>query len=141
MILVDANLLIYAVNQAAPQHQAAKRWWESALSGTEPVGLAWLVVLAFLRITTRPDIMENPLDMETAISYIEEWLQCPVVEIVVPDETHWQVLRDLLRSSGATGNLTSDAHLAAIAIGKGARIYSADSDFQRFNGVRHNNPL
>lgn len=141
MILVDANLLIYAINRDAPQHRRARRWWEEALSGTERVGLAWIVVLAFLRVTTRPGIMARPLGVESATGYIEEWLQQPVVEAVVPGAAHWRILHNLLLSAGTLGNLTSDAHLAALALEHGAGICSADYDFRRFHGIVHRNPI
>lgn len=141
MILVDANLLIYAVNRDAPHHARARRWWETALSGSERVGLAWVVILAFLRITTRQGILEKPLGAEAATRYIDEWLDRPVVELVRPGEAHWNILRNLLLSSGTQGNLTSDAHLAAMALECGADLCSADYDFRRFPGIRHRNPL
>jgi toxin-antitoxin system PIN domain toxin len=141
MILVDANLLIYAINRDAPRHRAARRWWEAALSGSERVGLAWVVTLAFLRITTRPGVMSKPLDVEAATGYVDEWLRQPVVEPVAPGEAHWRILHNLLLSAGTLGNLTSDAHLAALALEHGAAIYSADYDFQRFHGIEHRNPL
>jgi toxin-antitoxin system PIN domain toxin len=141
MILVDANLLIYAVNRDAHHHRNARRWLEKALSDTETVGLAWIVILAFLRITTRPGILARPLSVEAATAYIDEWLKRPMVELVVPGDAHWSILRNLVLSAGTLGNLTSDAHLAAMALENGADIYSADYDFQRFQGVRHFNPL
>ena len=141
MILVDANLLIYAINRDASQHRRARRWWESALCGSERVGLAWIVVLAFLRITTRPGIMTRPLAVEAATAYVDEWLQRPVVELVAPGEAHWRILHNLLLSAGTLGNLTADAHLAALALERGAEICSADYDFQRFQGILHRNPL
>lgn len=141
MILVDANLLIYAVNRELPQHAAARRWLEETLSSNQSVGLAWVVILAFLRITTRGDIFERPLAAERALGYAEEWLRQPFVKPVAPGDKHWQVLRNLLQVSGAAGNLTSDAHLAALAIENGATVFSADNDFKRFAGVRHVNPL
>lgn len=141
MKLVDVNLLIYAVNSDAPDHRKAKRWFESALSGTESIGIAWIVVLAFLRITTRPGILQSPLEQEVASGYMDEWLALQIVELVVPGEAHWRILSSLLRSSGTLGNLTSDAHLAALALENGADVYSADYDFQRFQGINHVNPL
>ncbi len=141
MILVDANLLIYAINRDAPAHRAARRWWESALSGSESVGLPWIVVLAFLRVTTRHGILERPLTADAAIRFVDEWLSQPVVEMVVPRATHWAALRNLLLAAGTSGNLTSDAHVAALALETGATIYSADYDFRRFAGVSHRNPL
>jgi toxin-antitoxin system PIN domain toxin len=141
VILLDANLLIYAVNKDAPDHKVARAWVEKTLSGSQTVGLTWGVLLAFLRITTRPGILDRPLASEHAIAFIDEWLGLSVVEIVSPGEGHWRVLSGLLQSTGALGNLTSDAHLAAMAIENGAIIYSADYDFKRFPGVKHINPL
>lgn len=141
MKLVDANLLIYAVNRDAPHHRTARRWFERAVSDSESIGIAWIVMLAFLRITTRPGILQHPLEQEAAIGYVDEWLALPNVELVVPGDAHWRILSSLLRSSGTLGNLTSDAHLAALALEVGADIYSADYDFQRFQGINHVNPL
>ena len=141
MILVDANLLIYAVNLNAPHHERARRWLQDALSGTTAVGLPWTSLLAFVRITTRPGILANPMAVDEAIRFVDTWLGQPFVEPVLPGEGHWAILRRLLRDSGTAGNLTSDAHLAALAIERGATICSADYDFRRFPGVEHVNPL
>jgi toxin-antitoxin system PIN domain toxin len=131
MILVDANLLIYAINKDAPHHRRAKRCLEKALSGSESVGFSWGVILAFLRITTRPGILSRPLESGQALVYVNEWL----------DPGYWPIIRSLLSTAGTLGNLTSDAHLTAIAIEHGAKVYSADYDFQRFQGIQHVNPL
>ena len=141
MILVDANLLIYAVDSDSPHHARARPWLEERLSGTERVGLAWVVILAFLRITTRPGILKTPLAQDRALAYVHEWLEQPYVAAVGPGEQHWQVLRTLLRTTGTAGNLVSDAHLAALAIELGATICSTDHDFRRFPAVEHVNPL
>ncbi len=141
MILLDANLLIYAVNKDAPDHKAARVWLEKVLSGTQAVGLTWGVLLAFLRITTRPGLLDRPLHNEQAIAFVDEWLSLSVVEIVTPGDAHWRIFSGLLQSTGALGNLASDAHLAAMAIENGATICSADYDFKRFPGVKHVNPL
>ena len=141
MILVDANLLIYAIDSASPHHQAARRWLEKTLSGTDEVGLAWSVILAFLRIVTHPAVVRHPLKPEVALDYVDSWLQQPCVHPVVPGEKHWLIFRSLLRSTGSAGNLTSDAHLAALAIEYDCEIYSSDHDFKRFPGVIHTNPL
>lgn len=141
MILVDANLLIYAVNSDAPHHRQARHWLEKALSGTTEIGLAWIVILAFIRITTRSGILERPLTCEEAIDYVDGWLTQPFVTLVTPGENHWPLFRNLLRAVGASANLTSDTHIAALAIEHGADIYSADYDFRRFPGIRHVNPL
>jgi uncharacterized protein len=141
MILLDANILIYAVNRDAPQHQAVKRWLEAALSGTETVGFSWNVLLAFLRVTTRAGLFQSPLPVETAFRVIASWLELPPAVVVHPGPGHLDALRRLLLPLGAGGNLTSDAHLAALAIEHDAQLCSTDSDFTRFPGLRYRNPL
>lgn len=141
MKLVDANVLIYAVNSDATHHEPARRWVENALSGTEPIGLAWSVLLAFLRVTTRRGILDRPLPPEAATEYIDSWLEQPQVELVAPGPRHWAILRSLIAASGTAGNLTSDAHLAALAIEGGWTVVSTDNDFRRFSGLDVLNPL
>lgn len=141
MILVDTNLLLYAIDEDAPHHRAAHQWWEDTLSGTRPVGLAWIVLLTFLRLTTRQGILVRPLSPDQALSFVEEWLEHPLVEVVSPGRGHWPILRNLLSVAGTAGNLTTDAHLAALAIERGAELHSADHDFARFAGVTHVDPL
>jgi len=141
MILVDANLLIYAIDSDSPPHAEARRWLEETLSGTTPVGLAWIVMLAFVRITTRAGILRNPLRPEEALAYVESWLEQPFVKTVAPGENHWPIFRNLTLAVGTAGNLTSDAHLAALAIEHGSPVYSTDNDFKRFAGIEHVNPL
>ncbi len=141
MILVDANLLIYAIDTDSPHHAQARPWLEGLLSGTTAVGLAWIVLLAFIRITTRAGVLRKPLGAEDAMVFVDGWLEQPYVRAVGPGENHWRILRNLLRATGTAGNLTADAHLAAIAIEHGAPIYSTDHDFKRFAGVEHINPL
>ncbi len=141
MILIDANLLIYAIDSASPHHRPARRWLEKVLSGSERVGLTWGVILAFLRIVTHPAVVRRPLSPEAALEYVDSWLAQPYVLTVVPGEKHWLILRNLLRASGTAGNLTSDAHLAALAVELDCEIYSSDHDFKRFHGVRYVNPI
>ncbi len=141
MILVDANLLIYAVDSDSPPHRDARRWLEETLSGTTWVGFAWIVTLAFVRITTRPGILRNPLPPEKALAYVDSWLQQPFAETVAPGENHWPIFRNLTMAAGTAGNLTSDAHLAALAIEHGCPVYSTDNDFRRFPGIEHINPI
>lgn len=141
MILVDANLLIYGIDSDAPLHRPAREWLEDVLSGTTRVGLPWTVLLAFLRITTRAGILVRPLSLDEATEYVDSWLAQPFVEPVVPGPAHWGILRSLLAASGTAGNLTSDAHIAALAIEHSAAICSTDHDFGRFPGVRHINPV
>lgn len=141
MILVDTNLLVYATDADSPHHARARAWLEERLSSATPVGLAWLVILAYLRVTTRPGIMRQPQSPEQAFGSITEWLAQPYVSLVAPGEHHWPLLRNLLTTTGTAGNLVPDAHLAALAIEHGCALYSADHDFKRFPGVEHVNPL
>jgi toxin-antitoxin system PIN domain toxin len=141
VILVDANLLIYAVNQDLPQHKRARAWWEGALSGAADVGLPWVSLLAFLRICTNPRIFESPLRLEQTTGFIDEWLDRPNVGMITPGPGHWAILKSLIRQAGTAGNLTTDAHIAALALEHGCTICSADNDFKRFPGVAHINPL
>ncbi len=141
MILVDLNLLLYAVNTGSPHHRKAKRWLEEALSGDESVALPWVVLLGFLRITTNRHILPHPLLAEQALEVIEGWLALRSVVTLEPASEHWAILRDLLGATGTAGNLTTDAHLAAIAIGHGCELCSTDSDFGRFDHLRWRNPI
>src|ERR1044072_6953503 len=119
MIVIDVNLLIYAVNEDAPDHRKAKSWLEAAVSGTETVGLPWIVLLAFLRLTTRPGLFQKPLSADAAFDVVDAWLQQPSVTVPDPTARHLQTMRDLISPLGTGGNLTSDAHLAALAIDTG----------------------
>jgi uncharacterized protein len=141
MILLDANLLIYAVNAEAPLHRKARFWLESVLSGSETVGFSWNVLLAFFRLTTRPGLFRHPLPVDTAFDLVARWLAQPSATVVHPGPRHLTVLRELLLPLGTGGNLTSDAHLAALAIEHGAELCSSDTDFARFHGLKWRNPL
>lgn len=141
MILVDANILLYAINTEMPQHQAAKEWWESVLSASVIVGIPWVVALAFLRISTNPRIFSEPLTVKQAIDYLDEWQAMPLTNLVTPGDNHWSIFRNLLIQTGAAGNLSTDAHIAALAIEQGYTVYSADNDFKRFPGLEHLNPI
>lgn len=140
MIIPDANLLIYATNADAPQHEESRTWLARALGSTEPVGFAWTVLLAFLRIATKPQLFARPLSVTEALSVIDFWLAQPASVVVAPTERHAAVLRSLLLPLGTGGNLTSDAHLAALAIEHGAVVISYDNDFQRFAGLTWRGP-
>jgi hypothetical protein len=141
VILLDANVLIYAIDADSPQHERARRWLEQTLSSDTAVGLPWIVVLAFVRITTRAGVLRQQLSAEDAIAFVDQWLDQPYVEMVGPGPAHWPLLKQLLRAAGAAGNLTTDAHLAALAIEGGCELASTDHDFRRFAGVRLINPL
>lgn len=141
MILIDANILVCAVNKDAPQHARAKSWLEKELAGPETIGIPWTVLLAFLRLTTRPGLFRNPLRIGTAFDLIDFWLERTSVTIVHPGPRHGAILRELLEPLGTGGNLTSDAYLAALALENRAELCSFDSDFRRFPGVKWRNPL
>jgi hypothetical protein len=139
--LPDVNLLLYAVDAAAPRHATARAWLESVLSGTEEVAFAWPVLLGFIRISTNPAAFEDPMDADEAFGYVEEWLARPVASTLTPGPDHAALMRRLLQPLGVAGNLTSDAHLAALAIEHGAELCSSDRDFGRFEGLRWTDPL
>lgn len=141
MILVDANLLLYAVNVSAFQHRPARRWLEATLNEEVELGFPWIVLLAFLRISTHRAILEKPLPIDTALEFVDSWLRQPGSSIVHPGKRHWEILRNLIDLTGTGGNLTTDAHIAALAIENSAKLCSADYDFKRFPGLLHVNPL
>lgn len=141
MKLPDVNLLLYAIDEESPSHNPAREWLEAVLSGTEAVAFAWIVLLGFLRISTKPTAVKQPLQPGEALQHIDEWLAQPAAMIVEPTGTHAATLRRLLQPLSTAGNLTTDAHLAALAIEHGAELCSSDNDFSRFEGVRWTNPL
>lgn len=141
MILPDVNLLLHAYNLDSSRHADARAWWERALGAPGPVGLAWSVILGYVRIATHPRILANPLPVAKACAHVEAWLAQPQVALVHPGERHAAILFDLLRGLGTAGNLTTDAHLAALAIEHQAELQSTDADFARFPGLRWRNPL
>lgn len=141
MILPDVNLLVHAYNSDSPVHSTARAWWEGALNGTKPVGLAWVTMLGYVRITTHRQILANPMPVADSCAHVRAWLARPYVGIVHPGERHAELLFGLLESLGTAGNLTTDAHLAALAIEHQAELHSTDADFGRFPGLRWVNPL
>jgi toxin-antitoxin system PIN domain toxin len=141
VILIDANLLLYAHNPRATQHDASRTWLQSVLSGTELVRFAWLTIWAFLRISTSPRVFEHPLSMVEAEALVSSWLAQPAVGTVEPGERHWEILRSLTQSGQTAGGLVMDAALAAIAIEHGATLFTTDRDFARFAGLKSSNPL
>lgn len=141
MKLPDVNLLVYAANESAAQHEPARAWVEETLSGRETVALAWSVMIGFVRVITNPRVLQRPWDAEQALTVVEGWLAQPQVTVAHPTGRHLAVLRDLLLPLGTAGNLTSDAHLAALAIEHGATLCSCDNDFSRFAGLRWVDPL
>ena len=141
MILVDANLLLYAYDPRAAEHAASRRWLEATLSGTPLVRFTWLTVWAFLRITTNPRVFERPLSAAEAGQHVSSWLAQPSAGILEPGERHWEILQQLTREGQAAGPLVMDAALAAIAIEHGATLCTTDRDFARFPGLVWKNPI
>jgi len=139
--IVDANLLLYAIDQRSPRHPAARSWLERQLSGRETVAFAWIVLLAFLRLSTNPHVFTRPLSPAQAFDVVDGWLEPPCAVIVHPGDRHAAIMREILEPLGTMGNLVNDAHLAALAIEHGAELNSCDSDFSRFSGLRWVNPL
>lgn len=141
MIIPDLNLLIYAYDSSSPWHGPARAWWVERLSGTETVGLSWLVALGFVRIWTNARVFRNPMPVEVACGHVESWLARPMVEFIDPGPRHAGLVFGFLRKEGAAANLTTDAHLAALAVEQDAVVHTADIDFHRFPDVRFVNPL
>lgn len=136
MILTDTNVLLHAVNENSPRHETARDWLNDALSGTEVVGFAWTALLGFLRIATKETVFDAPLTPGDAFDLIDGWLARPLTVVLDPGDSHAAIMRELIERAGTAGDLTSDAHLAAIAIERGARIATFDTDFHRFHGLR-----
>jgi toxin-antitoxin system PIN domain toxin len=141
MILVDANLLLYAEDASNPRNAAARAWWDARLSSADPVLLSWETITAFLRIGTNPRVFQRPLTMAEAVARVESWLAQPCVRLARPTERHWEVLRGFLAEGQAVANLVMDAHLAALAHEHGAELCSCDADFSRFPALAWSNPL
>ena len=142
MILPDLNILIHAYNSDFPRHPSAREWWEEAVAGDAgSIGLAWVTILGFIRVSTSRSVMERPLRVEDAVGVVRSWLKQESIRIVIPGEQHGEILFRLLEELGAAGNLTADAHLAALALEYRAEVASTDTDFARFRGLRWFNPL
>ena len=141
MILVDANILIYAHVNSFDQHQAARDWLDKQLNGSAPVGLPWASVLAFLRLVTNPRVFEHPESILDAWVQARTWLACETVWLPQPTERHADLLGEFLAQPGVHGNLVPDAHMAALAVEHGLTLYSTDGDFARFRGLRWLNPI
>ena len=140
MKLVDVNVLLYAVNEAEPRHVPARSWLDRSLSSPQTVGFAWIVLLAFLRPSTKVGLFPRPLSVGSAIGTVRAWVGDGPGIIVEPTPRHLDVLAGLLGPAGAGGNLTSDAHLAALAVEHDATVVTYDSDFHRYAGVRWTEP-
>lgn len=140
-MLVDANILLYAVDEDSPFHDRARAWLDDALNGPERVGIPWQSYWAFLRIGTSPRIFANPLTPARAWAYVDAWYEAPATWIPVPGRGHGAILHDLLVQLDLRAGLVSDAVLAALCLEHGLSIVSADSDFARFPQVRWVNPV
>lgn len=141
MKILDLNLLLYAINRDSAVHQRARSFVDAAMSGEETLGIPWVVVLGFLRLATNPRVFPAALSMGKAIDTVDRWFDRPSTTPLSPGERHWEILRNLLQDSGMSASLTTDAHLAALAIENGAELCSADTDFARFRGLRWTNPF
>jgi toxin-antitoxin system PIN domain toxin len=141
VILVDANVLLYAEDSLSEHHEAARSWWDEQLSGVEPVALCWPVVNAFVRIGTNARLHQRPLTLREAIERVQSWLEQPCVRVIQPGDQHWAIFQRMLQSGNALGNLVSDAHLAALAVEYNCVLQSTDADFSRFRGLKWKNPL
>ena len=135
MLIPDVNVLLYAINEQAPHHLSSKRWIEAALSGTETVGFDWVVLLGFLRLATKRGVLPSPLPIADAWNEVDNWTARSIATVITPGDTHSARLRRLIEGVGTGGNLTTDAHIAAMALANNARICSFDNDFDRFDGV------
>jgi uncharacterized protein len=136
VLVVDANVLLYAVNRRASEHDPTRDWLARALSGQEAVAFAWTVVLAFLRLSTHPAVFPHPLSAAQSTAVVEHWIESPPAVAIEPTRRHLPLLAGLLVQAGTAGNLVGDAHLAALALEHDATIVSFDRDFARFDGLR-----
>ncbi|KDA05686.1 ribonuclease [Microbacterium sp. CH12i] len=140
MRVVDANVLLYAVNADARHHDRALEWLDRALAGEDTVGFSWIALIAFARLSTRAEIFTAPLSPAEAMNQIDEWISAPGGRVLHPGERHLGILTGLLEDLGTAGNLVNDAHLAALAIEHRATVVSYDNDFSRFTRARWSTP-
>ncbi len=140
MILPNVNVLVHAHNTNSSVHERARRWWDACLAGAEGVGLAWAAMLGFVRITTNRNVVARPLPIQDVMRQLQAWLALPHVHIAQPSDGHFARFRTELERLGTAGNLTTDAHLAVLAMERGYVLYSTDTDFARFTGLRWVNP-
>lgn len=141
MILPDINLLVFAYNEAAPRHEAARAWWEQLMTGRERVAIPWAVVIGFVRLVTHPAVLERPLLPGGALERVRQWFAREHVQSLDPGPRHLAILETLFERTGVGGSLATDTHLAALAIEHQGELHSNDADFARFPGLRWHNPL
>jgi hypothetical protein len=140
MILPDVNVLVHAHNADSAVHQKARNWWDACLAGSEGVGLAWAAMLGFARITTNRKVVARPLAVNDVMERLQAWLAMPHIHIAQPSDAHFARLRAELERLGTAATLTTDAHLAVLAMERGYVLASTDTDFARFKGLRWINP-
>lgn len=140
-MVIDANLLVYAYDESSPHHERARHWLDETLSGSEPIRIALVSLLAFVRITTNPSLFLRPLQPEVAIGIVQSWLAIPSVGITDPGERHWRNFAEAAEGGQVRGPRVMDAHLAALAIEHGATLMTADRDFARFPRLKFKNPI
>jgi len=140
LILVDANVLLYAYHPRAEAHERCRAWVEQVFSGEEPVAIAWVTVLAFVRISTNPRVFEQPLLASEALAAVASWLERPCVSVLEAGEACWEIFRELVLDAQVSGPLVMDAFLAALALENGATLATADRDFSRFPRLKLVNP-
>ncbi len=141
MIILDANILLYAYDSASSHHAKARSWIESVFSGATPIGLPWQTAGAFLRIMTNPRLPGERFSLQEAVQIVDRWLEQPNVRLLAPGDDHWPLFRQMIVEGQAPGALITDAQLAALTIEYGGVLYTTDRDFARFPGLRWKNPL
>jgi toxin-antitoxin system PIN domain toxin len=141
MIVLDANILLYAYDAGAKQYSSARAYLEEVLSAPDPVGIPLQNILAFLRLSTKTGVLTAPYSMEEALAFVEAWLAQPQVRVLSPGERHWPILKHMLTAGQARGPLVTDAEIAALTVEYGGELQTNDRDFARFPGLRWKNPL
>jgi len=141
VIVLDANILLYAYDSASSHHSKARAWVERVFSAAAPIGLPWQTVTAFLRIMTNPRLPGERFSTQEAVQVVDRWLEQPNVRLLAPGDDHWPLFRQMVVEGQASGPLITDAHLAALTIEYGGVLHTTDRDFARFPGLRWTNPL
>jgi toxin-antitoxin system PIN domain toxin len=140
LIIPDVNLLIHAHNRRAPHHEVARAWWADLLTRESTVGMPWAVTFGFVRLVTHPRVLQMPLSAGEALDRVDSWLACAGVIVLDPGPRHLRICRELFDALGVAASLTTDVHLAALAIENQAELHSNDADFRRFPGLRWRDP-
>jgi hypothetical protein len=141
VIIPDTNLLVFTYNDQDPNHPAALRWWQGLANGSDPLGVDWSIIVAFMRVSTLRSVVTDPPDPQYVASIVESWFEIPHMSLIEPGPDHLKIVTELLAAAGRGGNLVPDAHIAALAIQHEAEVHTNDRDFSRFPGLRWRNPL